>query len=77
MSYTLTKTDRISEVAEKSPRAIKLLTEYGLHCANCFLNQFDTIESGAQIHGMTDEEIETMVAEINEQITKEEKEASG
>ncbi len=55
----------------KCPRAIELLTEYGLSCANCFLNQFDSVEAGAQLHGMTEEEVNKMVEEINEQLKKE------
>jgi len=71
MAYLIAKDSLISEVAKNSPRAIRLLTEYGLSCANCFLNQFDTIESGARLHGMSDAEIATMVSEINSLVTKE------
>ena len=71
MPYALAKDTLISEISQKCPRAIELLTEYGLSCANCFLNQFDTIESGARLHGMSDAEIATMVSEINSLVTKE------
>lgn len=72
MGYILKKTDLISDVAGECPRIIELLTEYGLACANCFLNQFDTVESGATLHGMSEAEIDSMIREINEQIKKEE-----
>jgi hybrid cluster-associated redox disulfide protein len=71
MAYTIKKDSPISEITEKSPQAIELLTEYGLSCATCFLNQFDTVEAGAQLHGMTKDEIEKMVTEINEVLEKE------
>ena len=71
MPYALAKDTLISEISQKCPRAIELLTEYGLSCANCFLNQFDTVEAGARLHGMSDAEIQTMVDEINTQIKAE------
>lgn len=71
MSYVLKKDDLISEITKNCPRAIELLTEYGLSCANCFLNSFDTVEAGSQLHGMTDAEIQTMVDEINAVLKKE------
>jgi hybrid cluster-associated redox disulfide protein len=64
--------DLISDVGKKYPKAIALLTEYGLHCANCVFNTLDTIESGAHLHGLTDEEIRKMVDEINAELNNEE-----
>lgn len=69
--YKIKKDTLISEIVQESPRAIELLTEYGLSCANCFLNQFDNIEGGAKLHGMTDAEIKKMIKEINEVLEKE------
>lgn len=71
MAYQIKRSSLISDISKKSPRAIELLTEYGLSCANCFLNQFDNIESGAKLHGMTDSEIDIMIKEINEVLKKE------
>ena len=71
MSYVIKKDSLISDITQKCPRAIELLTEYGLSCATCFLNQFDSVEAGAQLHGMTEDEIEKMVIEINEVLEKE------
>lgn len=71
MSYIIKKKSLISEIAEKSPKAIELLMEQGLHCAGCFLGQFERLEEGAKLHGMTDEEIEKMVKKINKEIKRE------
>jgi hybrid cluster-associated redox disulfide protein len=70
-AYVLTKFDPLSAVIDECPRAGELLAEYGLHCVSCFANEFDTIETGAQMHGMTDEEVDEMIDEINEQLDKE------
>lgn len=71
MRFVIKKDSLVSDITKTSPRAIELLTEYGLSCATCFLNQFDTVESGAKLHGMTESEIERMINEINEVLTKE------
>jgi hypothetical protein len=71
--YLLSKTDSITLIVEKSPKAVELLIEYGIACTNCVLKQFDTLEIGAQLHGMSDDEIETMVDEINDVLRKDAK----
>lgn len=72
--FVLSKATILSEVVEQSPRTVELLSEYGLHCVNCFASTFDTLETGAQVHGMGNEEMEQMVDEINTQLAKEEHE---
>lgn len=71
--YLLSKTDSITQIVENSPRAVELLIEYGISCTNCVLKQFDTLETGAQLHGMSEDEIQTMVDEINEVLKEEAK----
>jgi hypothetical protein len=70
-AYVITKFDPLKTVVDECPRAGELLAEYGLHCVNCFANEYDTIETGAQMHNMTEEEVNEMVDEINEQLDKE------
>lgn len=70
-AYIITKWDSLNLIVDECPRAGELLAEYGLHCVNCFANEFDTIETGAQMHNMTDEEVDDMIDEINEQLVKE------
>lgn len=60
----------MADIVEKSPKAVELLAEYGLHCLSCFANQFDTLGQGALIHGYTDEEIDDIIKEVNEELKK-------
>ena len=69
--YVLTKFDILLNVSQESPRAAELLAEYGLHCLGCFFSEYDTLEMGAQVHGMGVDEIDSMVSEINIQLEKE------
>ncbi len=69
--YVITRYDSFSVIMQECPRAIELLAEYGLHCANCFFNEYDSIEIGVARHGMTEAEMLEMLDEINEQLEKE------
>lgn len=70
-AYVITRYDQLSTLVAECPRAAELLAEYGLHCVNCFANEYDTLEMGAQVHGMSDEEMAEMIDEINGQLEKE------
>ena len=63
----------ILEITDKSPKAVELLSMYGLHCTNCFFNGQDTLENGAKMHGMNDQDIDLMIEEINLELEKESK----
>jgi hybrid cluster-associated redox disulfide protein len=68
--YILKKDTLISEIVRDCPKIIIFLAEYGLLCANCFLNRFDTLENGAKIHHMSDEKVNEMIKEINQELKK-------
>lgn len=69
--YILNKHEPLAIIMQESPRAVELLSEYGIHCISCFFNEFDTLQNGAQMHGMTEEEMDEMISEINTQLEKE------
>lgn len=63
----ITKDTNIAELSMEYPELAEVLSEdYGLHCVGCFASSFDTIESGAQLHGMTDKEISDMVKRLKQ-----------
>lgn len=72
--YVLSKFTLLGDIARDCPRAAELLAEYGLHCISCFANEIDTLEQGANVHAMTQEELDDMVEEINQQLEKEHRE---
>lgn len=63
-----TKQTNIAELTNKYPETAEVLLSYGLHCVGCMASAFDSIEAGAKIHGMEDDEINEMVDRINEVI---------
>jgi len=72
MSNTKTKQIEIKKDANIAnlvfahPEVADVLLDYGLHCVGCFASAFDTIEDGAKVHQMSDEEIEEMMERIQE-----------
>ena len=64
------KTDVILDVVNMHPEAADILTSYGFHCVGCGVSEVETIEEGAQGHGMTNEEINKVVKEINKAISR-------
>ena len=68
--YVLKKDTLISEIVNDSPKAVEFLAEYGLLCVSCFLNQYDTLETGTKLHHLSDEEMQKMIDEINKELEK-------
>lgn len=58
----------LAEVIALYPQSAEILLDYGLHCVGCFANTFDTIEMGARVHGMGEDEVNEMINRINEVI---------
>ena len=69
----ITKTSFINELLEKHPETAEILMAYGLHCVGCHFSDLDTIEDGAMVHGLDDEEIELMIKDVNKVINVKDK----
>lgn len=61
-SAKVTKEMTIAEIMEKNPEAIQKLSMLGLGCVGCHFASFDTLENGANIHGM---DVDELLEEIN------------
>lgn len=64
----VTKESNLADVIFKYPQVAETLTDYGLHCVGCFASTFDSINDASKIHEMSAEEIDEMVARVNEVI---------
>ena len=62
----ITKDRNLADVIFKWPDTAEIFLDYGLHCVGCIAAGFDTIEVGAKVHNLTEEEIEEMVTRVNE-----------
>ncbi len=62
----ITKDRNLADVIFKWPDTAEIFLDYGLHCVGCIAAGFDTIEVGAKVHNLTEEEIEEMMTRVNE-----------
>jgi nitrogen fixation NifU-like protein len=67
-STFVTRDMNLGEIAARWPQARTVLLDYGLHCVGCFASSFDTIEAGAKVHGMSEEDIDKLIRELNNAI---------
>ena len=65
----ITKEMNLADVVFKYPEVAEVLMDYGLHCVGCIAAGFDTIEMGAQVHQLSDQEIGEMMARANEVVS--------
>ena len=49
----------------RSQRLAQIMTEFGLHCAGCTAATFETLEAGMFAHGKNEEDLETLLKQLN------------
>ena len=60
---------KMSDLILLYPELIEPLTyDYGLHCVNCMIAEFDTLQEGAVIHGIDGEDLADMIKDLEEMI---------
>lgn len=67
MVNKITKDTLFSEVLEKYPETIEILLDSGMHCIGCPASIMETIEQGAEMHGIDSEEL---IKKLNKKISK-------
>ena len=54
-----------AEVLKQFPKSGAILAGYGLHCIGCRIGAFETLEQGAQAHGLSADKIDAMIKDLN------------
>jgi hybrid cluster-associated redox disulfide protein len=72
MAFEISRASLIGELVMNCPVAASVLLEHGFHCIGCGLAAYDTLESGAAIHGLDDAAIDALVREIKDAAKNEE-----
>lgn len=62
----VTKDMLLTDVMKKYPSSINIMFKYGLHCMGCQASSGETIEEGCRSHLMGEEDINSLIREINE-----------
>ena len=67
----ITKDILILDLVEQNSDLAEVLTEeYGFHCVGCMAASMETLEQGALVHGMDEDQIDKMVEELNKRLKK-------
>ena len=64
----ITKEMTLGEAVSKYPQTMEVLFRYGLHCIGCHVSAYESIEQGAIVHGLSKDQIDKMVEEMNKKI---------
>lgn len=59
------KSMTLGQIMNKHPESAEIMTKYGLHCVGCGVAAWETLEQGASAHGMSNEDTNKMLNEIN------------
>ncbi len=62
----ISKDMTIGDVVGKYPELAPVITANGLHCVGCHVSQWETLEEGFLGHGMSEEDVDRVVAELND-----------
>ncbi len=62
----ISRKTKFDQLLAQCPEAAEVLAQRGFHCLGCVLASFETLEEGARAHGLSEAEIDQLVAEINQ-----------
>ena len=63
----ITKEILMGELVGKYPQTSEVLMKHGLHCIGCMLSSYESLESGAAVHGIP---LKPLLKELNQVINK-------
>jgi len=58
----ITKNTLIGDLIKSHPKAVPLMQKQGLHCVGCHVATWETLEQGAQSHGI---DVDNLIRELN------------
>jgi len=67
MKEKITKDMFLGEVVNKYPKAVEVFIKHGLPCAMCGIAFSETIEQGAELHGVS---LKVLLKDLNRAVSK-------
>ena len=61
----ITEDMTIGNIVREYPSAATVMLEYGLHCIGCHVAEWETLEQGCKAHGISKEEMDKMLDDLN------------
>ncbi|MEM4268312.1 MAG: DUF1858 domain-containing protein [Candidatus Woesearchaeota archaeon] len=69
-TMVITRKMTLGEAVARYPKTAQVMMSYGLHCIGCHVAAWESIEDGARGHGLSEQEIDEMITEMNKAIKK-------
>src|SRR3989344_1558601 len=66
MEAKISKDMMIGDVVSMYPEAIDTLLSFGVHCVGCHVSTFESLEDGFKGHGMSDEDVNEAIKQLNQ-----------
>ena len=70
ITQLITKDMTIGDVVAKYPAVIEPLQEAGVHCVGCHVSYSENLEDGFKSHGMTDGQVDEVIAKLNKAVAE-------
>ena len=64
----ISKDMSIGDIVAKNPKSAEIMFKHGMHCVGCGMMAYESLEVGCKVHGMSDEDIDKMVEEMNKAV---------
>jgi len=55
----------IGDILHDYPEAAQIMEDFGLHCTSCSVNAVEPLRAGAMGHGMSDEQADELINQLN------------
>ncbi len=68
----VTKDMLIADVVRTYPQSVDIMLKHGLHCFGCGVSLYETIEQGTLGHGMSEEQLNALVEDLNNNLEQHE-----
>lgn len=65
---TITRNTIIGDIVRMYPFTVEIFFDYGVHCASCHVNEFETLAQGILGHGFSEGELMDLIDELNDAI---------
>jgi len=67
----ITRDMLIADVVRKYPSSVEIMLKHDLHCFGCGVSLYETIEHGTLGHGMSEEQMQALIDDLNKNIEDE------
>jgi iron-sulfur cluster assembly protein len=75
MAEAISKDMMINDIITSHPYLAEYIMDFGVHCVGCGASAYETLEEGFMGHGMSDEEVDDVIVQLNKIILENDKES--